>query len=88
MALYTVPQFVSMISNAGSPPMPKSVDRLRELLSQLKTAQQDSGDLSRQARDEVVYAIRGASLKPAGPPGAAVSRKKKAATRKAGKKKR
>ncbi|MDQ3171481.1 MAG: hypothetical protein M3Q55_15210 [Acidobacteriota bacterium] len=66
----------------------ESVDRLRDLLTQLKTARHESDDLARQARDEVVYSLRGGGLKPARPSGTTPSRKKKAATRKAGKKKR
>ncbi len=66
----------------------ESVDRLGHLMSQLKTALHESDDLARQARDEVVHALRGGGLKPARPSGTTPSRKKKAATRKAGKKKR
>ncbi len=66
----------------------KSVARLRDLMSQLKTTLHESDDLARQARDEVGYALRGSDLKPARSSSTTPSRKKKAANRKAGKKKR
>ena len=98
---YTVPQLLCCTEQLGSPPMlskknplhNEPVDRLRALLSQLKTARLDSDDLSRQARDEVGQAIRGTGLKTVRGAGYVPARKKKAGTRvtarkKAGRKKR
>ena len=94
-SLYCPAVIVFCIEQLGSPPMlskknpllNEPVDRLRALLSQLKTARLDSDDLSRQARDEVGQAIRGTGLKPVRGAGAVRARKKKAAKKTARKKK-
>ena len=59
-----------------------SVKRLRDLLSQLKTAQHDSDDLTLQARREVGRAIRSSSLIPVTGSAPAPLRKKKAGKKK------
>jgi hypothetical protein len=65
-----------------------SVTRLRDLLTQLKTARHDSDDLAMQARHEVGRAIRGSGLGPVSGAVSVPARKKRAATKKAGRKKR
>lgn len=59
-----------------------SVNRLRDLLSQLKTAQHDADDLTLRARHEVGRAIRGTGLIPVTGSTAAPLRKKKAGKKK------
>ena len=59
-----------------------SINRLRDLLSQLETAQHDSDDLTLRARHEVGRAIRGSGLTPAPGSTAAPLRKKKAGKKK------
>ena len=53
----------------------ESVTRLRELLTQLKSARHSVGDLTEQARREVGDAIGNAGLRPAGAPAAPPGRR-------------
>lgn len=60
----------------------KTASRLRDLLKELERAQNESGDLAIQARQEIAGLMGGGDVKPVGTSGS--SRRKK----KAGKKKR
>jgi len=62
--------------------MPQKTSRLRELLNALERAQNESGDLAIQTRQEIAELMGGGDVKPVGTSGPSRRRKK------AGKKKR
>ena len=59
----------------------KTATRLRELLEELERAQNASGDLAAQTRQEIAALMRGGDVKPVGTSGS-TSRKKKAGKKK------